>query len=101
MYVYGGRSPQPMGDFWMYSFIAKTWTAMPTSMGMAPRFGHSAAVSDGMMYVYGGYVHSGDGLLTDEIWSFSFTTHVWTKVGPRYDNFDAAYIASPTDAIIF
>jgi len=101
MYVYGGRSPMPLNDLWMYSFTSGTWTELPNSPGMAPRFGHTAAVSGGKMYVYGGYVHSGEGALTDEIWSWEFETHTWTKVGPRYDNFEEEYIVSPTDAIIF
>jgi N-acetylneuraminic acid mutarotase len=104
MYVYGGRSPSPLGDFWKYSFATKTWTEMPSSAGMMPRFGHSAGVSGDKMFVYGGYIFdsaSGEGMLTDEIWSFDFGDMAWTKVGPRYDNFAADYIMDPKDAIIF
>ena len=105
MYVYGGRSPAPKGDFWAYSFEEGTWTEMPSSPGMAPRFGHGATVIDDAMYVYGGYSQGMDGGLTDEVWSFSFEEMKWTKVGPRLDNFmegtEKAYIASPYDAMQF
>ena len=56
MYVYGGRSPDPLGDFWKYDFTLQTWNAMPASAGMAPRFGHTATVSGTKMYIHGGYV---------------------------------------------
>jgi N-acetylneuraminic acid mutarotase len=98
MFVYGGRSPEPLADFWEYSFATKSWMLLPSSAGMAARFGHTAAVVGDMMFVYGGYT---EGELTDEIWAYDFTTMEWTKVGPRYDNFAADYIKSPTDAIIF
>jgi len=102
MYVYGGRSPAPLGDMWKYNFVTMTWTEMPSNHGMAPRFGHSAAVNGDSMYVYGGFVVSDEGAgLVDEIWSYSFTHGEWTKVGPRLQNFDEDYVASPTDAIVF
>lgn len=108
MYVYGGRSPGALGDFWAYDIAAGTWTAMPSSPGMAPRFGHGAAVSGGAMYVYGGYVAGAGGMpgrLTDDVWAFRFATRSWVKVGPRMDNFmegmDKAWIADPADAMAF
>lgn len=103
MYVYGGRSPAPLGDFWAYDTATHAWSPMPTSEGMAPRFGHSAAVQGGRMYVFGGFVAdaSGDGGLTDEIWEFEFESAEWTKLGPRLDNYDDAWAARPADAIQF
>merc|ERR1712070_642118 len=104
MFVYGGRSPQPRGDMWAYSFKDKTWTAQPSSSGMRGRFGHSAAISGGVMYVFGGYVAGvggAEGALTDEIWSYAFETQTWTQVGPRYDNFFSSWNEDPTEAIIF
>lgn len=103
MYVYGGRSPAPLGDFWAYNLATHEWSEMPTSEGMAPRFGHSAAVLDGRLYVYGGFVAGadGDGSLTSDIWEFAFETQQWTKLGPRLDNYDNAWTSEPTDAMQF
>jgi len=56
------------------------------------------------MYVYGGYV-ADDGSVTDEVWSFSLTSHSWTLVGPRADNFmegmDLSHVVDPEDAMMF
>mmetsp|Transcript_43186 Transcript_43186/g.80925 ORF Transcript_43186/g.80925 Transcript_43186/m.80925 type:complete len:1349 (-) Transcript_43186:490-4536(-) len=104
MYVYGGRSPAALGDFWAYDFDRSSWRPMPVSEGMMGRYGHSAAVTGGKMYVYGGYVskeQSREGELTDEIWAFDFAHMEWLKVGPRYDNFAQDWIEDPTDAILF
>ena len=100
MYVYGGRSPQPVGDFWKYDFTMQAWTEQPSSEGMAARFGHTAVVSGGKMLVHGGYLRDSDELTT-EIWSYEFATGEWTKIGPRVSNFDAPYNADPADAIVF
>jgi len=103
MYVYGGRSPAPLGDFWAYNFETNSWTPMPTSEGMMPRFGHTAAVGDGKMYVYGGFVSSNtsEGGLTDEIWEFTFEGMEWTKLGPRQDNYATGWNLDPLAAMLF
>ncbi|KAK3287761.1 hypothetical protein CYMTET_4743 [Cymbomonas tetramitiformis] len=101
MYVYGGRSPMPRGDMWVYSFTNMTWTKAEVVEGMAPRFGHTAAVSGGVMYVYGGYAseEKGKGMLTEEVWAYTFATAVWTSVGPRHDNFKNSWTESATNAM--
>ena len=72
--------------------------------GIAARFGHSASVSGGVMYVYGGYLH-GSSEATTEILAYTFATGQWTLIGPRADNFmegtNKSYIADPADAIMF
>ena len=87
-----------------YSFAEGTWKELPTSPAMAPRFGHGAAVAGDAMYVYGGYV-ADDGSVTDEVWSFSLTSHSWTLVGPRADNFmegmELSHVVDPEDAMMF
>jgi N-acetylneuraminic acid mutarotase len=100
MYVYGGRSPAAQGDFWAYDMRARTWMAMPTSEGMAPRFSHQAAVQDNKMYVFGGYVGAEAGSLTNEIWEFSFEEMAWTKVGPRQANNVDSWNLATTDSIL-
>jgi len=104
MYVYGGRGPRPLADFWCFDVEASTWSEMPASVGMSARFGHSAVVLDDTMLVYGGYV-AAEGGLTQELWSFNFTSDAWTLLGPRTTNFDemgeTPYVADPADAILF
>merc|ERR1719491_1635012 len=104
MYIYGGRSPVPLGDFWKYSFVDGTWTSMPTPEGMPARFGHTAVMLGSTMMVYGGYVAQQGGL-TQELWGFDFETMEWTLIGPRSSNFDEdgmkPYVADPADAIMF
>jgi hypothetical protein len=104
MFVYGGRGPRPLADFWCFDPETSSWAEMPSSSGMAARFGHSAVVLDDTMLVYGGYVAE-EGGLTQELWSFNFTTDAWTLLGPRMSNFDelgeTPYVADPADAILF
>ena len=103
MFVYGGRGPTPMADFWAYDMEASAWVEMPASAGMAARFGHTAVVIADAMVVYGGYVDQVG--LSDEVWSFNFTTAAWTLLGPRASNFDelgaTPYVADVADAILF
>jgi len=103
MYVYGGRGPTPLGDFWMFDMAAGAWVEMPASTGMAARFGHTAVVIGDSMVVYGGYVDQVG--LSDEVWSFNFTSSSWTLLGPRASNFDelgtTPYVADVADAILF
>merc|ERR1712070_246536 len=102
MFVYGGRNPIPLGDMWVYSFLNATWSPAHVAEGLGPRFAHSAAVSDGVMYIYGGYVvHSGQGHLTSDIWSYEFSTATWTKLGPRESNFASTWSSTPAMAINF
>mmetsp|Transcript_40777 Transcript_40777/g.77851 ORF Transcript_40777/g.77851 Transcript_40777/m.77851 type:complete len:613 (+) Transcript_40777:1-1839(+) len=100
MFVYGGRSPAALGDFWAYTFSSNTWRPMPVSEGMMGRFGHSAEVLGDHMYVYGGYVGQEAGL-TGDIWCYSFEDMLWTKVGPRTNNFLEEWSENPTDGILF
>jgi N-acetylneuraminic acid mutarotase len=97
MYVYGGRSGSTAkADFWQYEFATSTWTAMPTHSAMPARFGHVAAVAEGKMYVFGGYVLADDaGLSSDAtVWEYDFAAMTWSKLIPRVDN-TADVLGSP------
>jgi len=100
MYMYGGRSPTALGDFWAYDFEARKWTAMPVSAGMAPRFGHQAAVQDDKMVVFGGFLGTEAGGPSNEVWEYSFEGMEWTKVGPRLANAAESWNLETTESIL-
>jgi len=88
MYVYGGRSGSTAkADFWKFDFAASTWTAMPTHSAMPARFGHVAAVAEGKMYVFGGYVLAEDAALSSDatVWQYDFASTTWSTLIPRVD----------------
>ena len=101
LYVYGGRNPAPLGDFYVYSFREGTWRALDTPSEMGARFGHAAVVVDGKMLVHGGY-GSTEGTLLQELWSYDFSAGgSWTLLGPRAGSFGANNIGTVRDAITF
>jgi len=97
LYVYGGRNPTPLSDFYVYSFAEGTWRKLSTEPEMTARFGHAAAVVGDTMLVSGGYSHT-SGKLVEELWEYSFTSATWTLLGPREGSFQKT---DPKVAITF
>lgn len=82
----GGNTPAGVtNSFMRYDIADRSWLELSTPIGMAGRFGHSAAVSGDKMFVWGGVLASGEA--TNELWYYDFSTSDWTIVGPRSDLF--------------
>ncbi|GHP07176.1 hypothetical protein PPROV_000591800 [Pycnococcus provasolii] len=98
-YILGGRTVAGVTNaFLKYDLADRSWSAMPSPLGMAARFGHAAAVSGTKMTVTGGVLS--DGSLSNEVWTYDFVSTVWTLVSPRKDNFLDNTAASAEFAVL-
>jgi N-acetylneuraminic acid mutarotase len=70
MYVFGGwDSTLTLNDLWMYDPVGNDWTQL--AAGANQRVGHSAWVAGNKMYVFGGDLCVGGGLLMNDLWIFN------------------------------
>ncbi|XP_028291892.1 protein GLUTELIN PRECURSOR ACCUMULATION 3 isoform X2 [Gouania willdenowi] len=79
MYLYGGlKGLREQKDLWRWNSCSFTWTCMKNMSGPPRLIGHSAALYNDHMLVFGG------GQSVDcpqsSLWSYSFTSHTWTQV---------------------
>lgn len=86
LYVHGGKSNGYHHDLHRYSLDTNAWTTLvPPRPGPAPgaplaRFGHTAVVLDGALYVFGGYDQHG--WLLADLFRFDLRTATWTRLPP-------------------
>ncbi|KAM6934630.1 host cell factor 2 [Xenentodon cancila] len=83
MLVYGGfvDIKGPSQDFWSLNFESMTWSLLSGpqrgSSGPGPRHGHSAAIYQSCMYIFGGL----KGLREQrDFWKWSSSNHMWTSL---------------------
>jgi len=92
IYLYGGMDNteamgeiHPMGeaynDLWRYDPNNKEWTDLNSPSSPPARSNHSAAVSNGKMYIFFGRDKNGNPL--DDIWRYDPATNQWGKEAPR------------------
>ena len=87
LYIFGGIADgEACGQLAVYDTRARAWT-LPAPEGEAPcaRFGHSATVFDGGMWVIGGstggdLLRSGEDLT--DVWRLDLAALTWTRVEP-------------------
>jgi hypothetical protein len=93
VFVFGGQSNAPLGDLWVYSIQASTWTNATIEGGPGARFGHNAVwdANRGRMIVFGG--QAGGSVFFNDVWEYAPGEGRWfqAKVGtespspaPRY-----------------
>jgi len=99
LYVYGGRGPQALGDFWTFSLTSSEWTQLAVPFSMAPRFGHSAVVIGDEMIVYGGYIEA-EHVFSTDVWTYHFTKATWTHVGPQVTSLAGPSAPNLNEAIV-
>eukprot|EP01012_Entosiphon_sulcatum_P047410 TRINITY_DN64350_c0_g1_i1.p1 TRINITY_DN64350_c0_g1~~TRINITY_DN64350_c0_g1_i1.p1 ORF type:complete len:358 (+),score=34.21 TRINITY_DN64350_c0_g1_i1:28-1074(+) len=82
LYIFGGwiggrTADGKLNDLWAFDIASSTWTEVKTA-GSPPerRSSHSAAVSQGVMYVYGGIGAHKYG----DLHMFSFATRNWSAI---------------------
>ncbi|XP_061646181.1 attractin-like protein 1 isoform X7 [Phyllopteryx taeniolatus] len=65
-----------------YDLESSTWDVVPTSGGPLFRYGHSLALYQDDMYMFGGKLESGPGDVTDELWVFDIPRRAWSPRTP-------------------
>lgn len=90
LYVFGGRSPDPLDDLWTFDLSTDTWTQFTAVDGPAARFGHNAVfdAERGRMVLFGGQA---GGTFFNDAWAFDVADGKWTQLSagesgpsPRY-----------------
>ena len=82
MYVFGGADEEgdKRDDMWKYDLAQDVWKRVEVAESVSPsaRSGHSAAVYQGQMYVFGGIL----GIMQEvnDFYSFDFKTESWNIV---------------------
>ncbi len=78
LYLFGGRGPNAMADFWTYDLASNAWAAI-TAFGPQARFGHNAIWDSGRgrLVVFGG--QDGSNFFND-VWEFDPSASAWTQI---------------------
>jgi N-acetylneuraminic acid mutarotase len=78
VYLFGGRRPDALADFWTYDIAGNTWTEV-TGFGPQPRFGHNAIWDSGrsLLVLFGGQDQT---KFYDDVWEFDPAQSLWTQV---------------------
>uniref|UniRef100_A0A8D3C4V6 Attractin-like 1a n=1 Tax=Scophthalmus maximus TaxID=52904 RepID=A0A8D3C4V6_SCOMX len=84
MWVFGGFSFN-YSNYHMvlnYNLESSTWDAVPASSGPLYRYGHSLALHQDDVYMFGGKLEAGAGNVTDELWVFNIPGRTWSPRKP-------------------
>ncbi|XP_015239606.1 PREDICTED: attractin-like protein 1 isoform X2 [Cyprinodon variegatus] len=69
-----------------YNLDTSAWDVVPVSNGPLYRYGHSLALYQDDIYMFGGKLEGGAANITDELWLFNIPTRTWSprKPAPLY-----------------
>ncbi|XP_066535250.1 attractin-like protein 1 [Hoplias malabaricus] len=84
MWVIGGHSFD-YSSFQMvinYNLVTNAWTEVPSSSAPVQRYGHSLALYQDDIYMFGGKLEGSSGKVTDELWVFNTASRSWTLRNP-------------------
>ncbi|XP_062285983.1 attractin-like protein 1 [Scomber scombrus] len=65
-----------------YNLESSTWDAVPVSNGPLYRYGHSLALYQDDIYMFGGKLEAGSANVTDELWVFNIPRRTWSPWKP-------------------
>ncbi|KAJ8359892.1 hypothetical protein SKAU_G00164170 [Synaphobranchus kaupii] len=65
-----------------YNLESSIWNVVPINSGPLPRYGHSLALYQDEIYMFGGKLEGGAGNVTDELWVFSLPGRAWSQRSP-------------------
>ncbi|MEQ2248099.1 Attractin-like protein 1, partial [Ilyodon furcidens] len=65
-----------------YNPDMSTWDVVPASSGPLYRYGHSLALYQEDIYMFGGKLEAGPANITDELWLFNIPTRTWSPRKP-------------------
>ncbi|XP_043992510.1 attractin-like protein 1 isoform X7 [Gambusia affinis] len=84
MWVVGGYSFNYSNYHMMLNYNPDTsaWDVVPASNGPLYRYGHSLALYQDCIYMFGGKLETGPANITDELWLFNIPTRSWLPLKP-------------------
>ncbi|KAM4724146.1 attractin [Anableps anableps] len=66
-----------------YNLSSRTWLTLDPSVNtVTPRYGHSLALHEGKIYMYGGKIDS-TGNVSSQLWVFHIQNQTWVLLNPR------------------
>ncbi|XP_069016864.1 attractin [Embiotoca jacksoni] len=66
-----------------YNLSSKSWLTLDPSVNtVTPRYGHSLALHEGKIYMYGGKIDS-TGNVSSQLWVFHIQNQTWVQLSPR------------------
>ncbi|XP_066549769.1 attractin-like protein 1 isoform X1 [Amia ocellicauda] len=65
-----------------YNLESSIWNVVPINSGPLQRYGHSLALYQDDIYMYGGKIETSTGNVTDELWVFNIPSQTWTTRQP-------------------
>uniref|UniRef100_A0A3P9DQ12 Attractin-like 1a n=1 Tax=Maylandia zebra TaxID=106582 RepID=A0A3P9DQ12_9CICH len=65
-----------------YNLETSTWDVVPVSSGPLYRYGHSLALHQDDIYMFGGKLEAGPANVTDEMWVFNIPRRTWSLRKP-------------------
>uniref|UniRef100_A0A3Q3JKC5 Attractin-like 1a n=1 Tax=Monopterus albus TaxID=43700 RepID=A0A3Q3JKC5_MONAL len=65
-----------------YNLETSTWDVVPVSSGPLYRYGHSLALYEDDIYMFGGKLEAGSANVTDEMWVFNIPRRTWSRRKP-------------------
>jgi Galactose oxidase, central domain len=78
-FLFGGREGlEVFGDLWAFDLTSDTWSAIETSDGPEPRFGHEAAWVDGVGLVL--FAGQAGATFFNDLWAFDPSTITWRQL---------------------
>uniref|UniRef100_A0A6Q2ZPM6 Attractin-like 1a n=1 Tax=Esox lucius TaxID=8010 RepID=A0A6Q2ZPM6_ESOLU len=74
-----------------YNLESSTWDVVPINTSPLQRYGHSLALYQDDIYMYGGKLEAGSGNVTDELWVFNIPRRIWSQRTPNSPAQDPPY----------
>ncbi|XP_013804121.2 attractin-like protein 1 [Apteryx mantelli] len=65
-----------------YNLESSIWNVVPVSKGPLQRYGHTLALYQEDIYMYGGKIETNNGNVTDELWIFNIHSQTWSTRTP-------------------
>ncbi|XP_062330450.1 attractin-like protein 1 isoform X2 [Osmerus eperlanus] len=65
-----------------YNLESGVWNTVPSNSGPLPRYGHSLAIYQNDLYMFGGKLEAGPANVTEELWVFHTSSRTWSQVRP-------------------
>ncbi|XP_027707853.1 attractin-like protein 1 isoform X4 [Vombatus ursinus] len=65
-----------------YDLESSIWNVAPISRGPLQRYGHSLALYEENIFMYGGKIETNNGNVTDELWVFNIRSQSWSTKTP-------------------
>ncbi|XP_037554056.1 attractin-like protein 1 [Nematolebias whitei] len=65
-----------------YNLDSSTWDVVPISSAPLHRYGHSLALHEDDIYMFGGKLETGTANVSDELWVFNIPTRSWSPRKP-------------------